>query len=110
MCNQTWKTEGQGEQFVAKCDYYDFFFFSPCCMIDELQVVPKQANKKTCKQSPSESYRSRLTLLCQAQHKENSKSQIKEQLKSNDCKLNDDSSTDRLFPMKLDIGLPLTEK
>ncbi len=35
---------------------------------------------------------------------------LKEQLKSNDCKLHDESPTDRLFPMKLGIGLPLTEK
>lgn len=35
---------------------------------------------------------------------------LKEQLKSNDHRLQDDSSADRLFLMKLDIGLPLTEK
>lgn len=35
---------------------------------------------------------------------------LKEQLKSNDHRLQHDSSADRLFLMKLDIGLPLTEK
>lgn len=111
VCNQTWKTEGRGEQFVAKCDYYDLFlFFSPCSMIDELQVIPKQANKKTCKQSPSEHHSSRLTLLCQAHHKDNSRSPIKKQLKSNEGKLHNDSSIDWLFLMKLGIRLPLTEK
>lgn len=37
---------------------------------------------------------------------------LQEQLKSNDCKLSDDSSADRLWscPVKFDIGLPPTEK
>lgn len=47
-----------------------------------------------------------LTSLCQNYTK---KIPLKEQLKSNDCKVDYDSSTDRLFPMKLDIGLPRTE-
>lgn len=53
MCNQTWKTEGRGEQFVAKCDYYDlslFFFFSTRSVIDESQSrskTSKQENTQT---------------------------------------------------------------
>lgn len=38
------------------------------------------------------------------------KTPLGEQLKSNDRELLHDSSTDRLFPIRLDIGLPLTEK
>lgn len=54
-------------------------------MIDEMKVIPKQANKKTRKQSPCELYSSRPTSLCQARHKDKSESRINEQLKSNDC-------------------------
>lgn len=75
-------------------------------MIDELQSrskASKQENMQTiplwAQQSPGSPYRARP---------DTKKIPLKEQLKSNDCKLGDDSSTDRLFPMKLDIGLPLT--
>lgn len=73
------------------------------------KVAPTQANKKTCKQFPSEFNGSWLTLPLRARS-DTKKTPLKKRLKSHDCELHDDSSTDRLFPMMSDIGLPLTEK
>lgn len=67
---------------------------------------PKQANKKTCKQFSfsAPQFPAHLTVPGLTQRK------LRGQLKSNDHKLRHDSSTDRLFPIRLGIGLRLTEK
>lgn len=108
VCNQTWKTEGRGEQFVAKCDYYDlsFYFF----FLHDRWVARPIQNKQTRKHANNSPLRRADPGSPRHARSGTKKTPLKEQLKSNDCKLRDDSSTDRLFPMKLDIGLPLTEK
>lgn len=79
----------------------------PCCMIDELQSRSKTSKQNT-QTIPmwAQQFPAHLTVPGPTQRK----FYCKEQLKSNERKLHNDSSTDRLFPMKLDIGLPLTEK
>lgn len=83
-------------------------FSSPRCMIDEphsLSNTSKQENMQTvplwARQFPAH-------LPVPGPTRRNIS--LKEQLKSNDCKLRHDSSADRLFPVKLGIRLPLMEK
>lgn len=111
VCNQTWKTEGRGEQFVAKCDYYDLslFFLFFYSLRDRWVAEPfqnKQTRKHTNNSPPC------FTVPCSpySAGPDAKKTPLGEQLKSNDRELLHDSSTDRLFPIRLDIGLPLTEK
>ena len=83
-------------------------FSSPRCMIDEphsLSNTSKQENMQTvplwARQFPAH-------LPVPGPTRRNVS--LKEQLKSNDCKLHHDSSADRLFPVKLGIRLPVMEK
>lgn len=105
------KTEGRGEQFVAKCDYYDLslFFLFFYSLRDRWVAEPfqnKQTRKHTNNSPPC------FTVPCSpySAGPDAKKTPLGEQLKSNDRELLHDSSTDRLFPIRLDIGLPLTEK
>lgn len=90
---------------MAKCDYYDLSIFCPCCMIDEWQ-----SRSKTRKHTNNSLWSSSVQGPSYCARPDTKKIPLKEQLKSNDRRLHDDSSSDRLFLMKLDIGLPLTEK
>lgn len=46
MCNQTWKTEGRSEQFVAARDYYDCPFSVLLRDIGEAAVFQNKQTRK----------------------------------------------------------------
>lgn len=110
------KQKATEREFVAKCDDYDLFlffiylfcvFYWTCCTIDVRPSHSKTSKQENTQTIPIRAHQfgGHLPVPGLTQ-----RTPLKGQLKSNDHRLQDDSSADRLFLMKLDIGLPLTEK